>query len=105
MFTDYFMKNVQTSTRESVFNSLKSRNIAGIIMAFICAVIIIPGMTTYLPFNISDQIAIPILLFPFIWLGLFLYSYLAEKSWQAWLVMLVLATSHAGLSFFALNGQ
>ena len=99
------MKQDQTNTRESVFTALKSRNVAGILMTFICSVIIIPGMTTYLPFSIGDQIAVPILLFPFIWLGLFLYSYLAEKIWHVWLVLLVLALSHAGLSFLALTGQ
>lgn len=99
------MKNAQFNTRESVFNALKSRNFSGILMAFITSVIVIPGMTTYLPFSASDQIAIPILLFPFIWLGLFLYSYLSEKSWHVWVVMLLLALSHSALSAIALIGK
>lgn len=85
------------------FTALKSRNLAGIVMAFVTAVVIIPGMTTYLPFSIGDQIAIPILLFPLIWTGLFLYSYLSEKAWHAWLLMLVLALSHGLLSYIALT--
>lgn len=98
-------RDKRENTRESVFNNAKSRNFAGILMALITSVIVIPGMTTYLPFSIGDQIAVPILIFPFIWLGLFLYSYLAEKSWHAWALMSFLAISHAGLSFLALTGK
>lgn len=92
------------NTRTSVFTSLKSRNTAGVLMAFITCVILIPGMTTYLPFNAVDQIAAPILLFPFIWTGLALYSYLAEKAWHPWALMIFLCLSHAGLSYMALTG-
>jgi hypothetical protein len=99
------MKNDQTNTRESVFTTLKSRNFAGLLMAFVTSVVVIPGMTTYLPFSASDQIAIPILLFPFIWLSLFVYSYLSEKSWHVWVVMLLLALSHSALCVIALVGH
>ncbi|NMP32798.1 hypothetical protein HII17_14675 [Thalassotalea sp. M1531] len=74
-------------------------------MAFITCVILIPGMTTYLPFNMADQIAVPILLFPFIWTGLCLYSYMAEKAWRPWGVMLLLSLSHGVLSYIALSGS
>ncbi|NTS75787.1 hypothetical protein HR060_02815 [Catenovulum sp. SM1970] len=73
-------------------------------MAFITTTVLIPGMTTYLPFDLTDQIAVPILLFPFIWLGLCLYSYLAEKAWQPWALMGALILIHAGLSYLALAG-
>lgn len=98
------MQQSDTLTRRSVFTSIKSRNVAGVLMAFITCVILIPGMTTYLPFSAADQIAVPILLFPFIWTGLCVYSYLAEKAWHAWALMLVLSLSHAGLCYVALAG-
>lgn len=97
------MGSNEHSTRTSVFSALKSRNFAGILMAFITSVIIIPGMTTYLPLSQGDTIAIPILLFPFIWSGLFLYSYLAKNAWHPWLFMLLLTISHAALSVLALQ--
>jgi len=92
------------NTRVSVFTSIKSRNIAGILMAFVTCIMLIPGMTTYLPFSAVDQIAVPILLFPFIWTALCVYSYLAEKAWHPWALMLSLSLSHGILSYFALTG-
>lgn len=91
--------------RAGVFTAIKSRNIAGVFMAFITCVMLIPGMTTYLPFSATDQIAMPILLFPFIWTALCVYSYLAEKVWQPWALMIVLSLSHGALSYLALTGQ
>lgn len=98
------MEQSKQTLRESVFTSLTSRNIAGILMAFITCTIMIPGMTTYLPLAAADQIAIPILLFPFIWTGLCLYCYMAEKAWHPWALMMALIVSHAGLSYLALVG-
>jgi len=92
------------NTRVSVFTSIKSRNIAGVLMAFVTCIMLIPGMTTYLPFSAADQIAVPILLFPFIWTALCVYSYLAEKVWHPWALMLSLSLSHGLLSYFALTG-
>lgn len=98
------MNNSMENTRTSVFTSIKTRNFAGVLMAFITCVMLIPGMTTYLPFDMADQIAVPILLFPFIWTGLCLYSYMAEKAWHPWALMILLSVSHAGLSYVALTG-
>lgn len=98
------MTDTTQYTRASVFTSIKSRNIAGVLMAFITCVILIPGMTTYLPFSAADQIAVPILLFPFIWTGLCLYCYMADKAWKPWALMLALCFSHGALSYIALAG-
>ncbi|WP_245961427.1 hypothetical protein [Thalassotalea euphylliae] len=92
------------STRKGVFTSIKSRNFAGVLMAFLTCVMLVPGMTTYLPFSAADQIGVPILLFPFIWTGLCLYSYMAEKAWQPWALMITLSVSHGVLSYLALAG-
>lgn len=92
------------SAHKRPFNSGKTRNFTGIVLAFITAVVMIPGMTTYLPLHLADQIAVPILLFPFIWLGLFLYAYLAVKAYRAVLLMLALTIIHGALSYLALTG-
>lgn len=86
------------------FSATKRRHLMACLLALITAVVMIPGMTTYLPFAMEEQILIPIMLFPFIWAGLFIYAYMAEKAWQPFVVMLVIILSHAGLSFMALSG-
>ncbi|REL28853.1 hypothetical protein DXX93_07910 [Thalassotalea euphylliae] len=73
-------------------------------MAFLTCIVLVPGMTTYLPFGAADQIGVPILLFPFIWTGLCLYSYMAEKAWHPWALMISLSVSHGVLSYLALTG-
>lgn len=95
----------ENRTYNSAFDRLKSRNFAGLLMALITSTVMIPGLTTYLPLSAADQIAIPILLFPFIWTGLFIYSYMAQKSWHPWVLMWVLTISHAILSYLALTGS
>ena len=86
-----------------VFTALKSRLFASIVLVLITALTMIPGMTTYLPFGEIDTIAIPILLFPFIWVGLFIYCYLADKAWHIWVVLLCIAAVHVALSVLALR--
>lgn len=86
------------------FSATTRRHLMACLLALITAVVMIPGMTTYLPFAMEEQILIPIMLFPFIWAGLFIYAYMAEKAWQPFVVMLVIILSHAGLSFMALSG-
>lgn len=71
-------------------------------MALLTVTVMIPGISVYLPLSIADRIGIPIFLFPFIWVGLFLYSYLAAKTWHPWLLMILLIVVHGGLSFWAL---
>lgn len=80
-----------------------SRNIAACLMALLTATVMIPGISVYLPLGIADRIGIPIFLFPFIWTGLFLYSYLAKNAWHPWLVMVLLIIVHGALSFWALS--
>ncbi|MBT0585981.1 hypothetical protein KIU71_06115 [Alteromonas sp. SM 2104] len=72
-------------------------------MSLLTATVMIPGMTTYLPLSAADKIGIPIFLFPFIWVGLFLYSYMANKSRHAWAVLTLLLVSHLVLCILALR--
>ena len=86
------------------FSATKRRHLMACVLALITAVVMIPGMTTYLPFALEQQILIPIMLFPLIWAGLFIYAYMAEKAWIPFALMLAIIASHAGLSFIALSG-
>ncbi|MBQ4833841.1 hypothetical protein J8L70_11370 [Pseudoalteromonas sp. MMG010] len=90
--------------KKQTFSATKRRHFMACVLALITAVVMIPGMTTYLPFAMEEQILIPIMLFPFIWAGLFIYAYMAEKAWQPCIFMLTIIISHAGLSFFAISG-
>ncbi|MBH0055459.1 hypothetical protein I6F65_00625 [Pseudoalteromonas sp. SWXJZ94C] len=88
---------------KKTFNATRRRHFLACVLALITAVIIIPGMTTYLPFGMNEQILLPILLFPIIWTALFIYAYLAQKVWQPFVVMLFLCASHGLMSFWALT--
>lgn len=94
-----------THTRKprAVFSAVKSRIAASILMVLIAAVVMIPGMTTYLPFGKLDTIAVPILLFPFIWTGMFIYCFLAEKAWHVWALLSGITLVHGVLSYLALT--
>jgi len=90
-----------SKNNRSTFKAIKRRHFLACVVALITAVIIIPGMTTYLPFHMNEQILLPIMLFPIIWVGLFMYAYLAEHVWQPFAVMLLLSISHGLLSLLA----
>ncbi len=97
------METENTRKPRPVFTAFKQRLFASLILVLITTVVMIPGMTTYLPFNKIDTIALPILLFPFIWVGLFIYCFIAKRIWHLWLVLLGLASLHVLLSFLALR--
>lgn len=88
----------------NTFSSPKSRLVAACLMALVTSTITVTGMTTYLPFVVTDKVGIPILLFPFIWTALFIYAYLAKSAWRAWGLMLMLAMVHGLLAYLALTG-
>lgn len=92
-----------SASKKQTFTKLTSRHIAAMLMSLITAVVMIPGMTTYLPFATPDRIGVPIFLFPFIWAGLFIYSYMAKKVSYVWVLLLLLCVSHALLSYLALS--
>lgn len=89
---------------KSTFNATGRRHLLTCLFALITSVVIIPGMTTYLPFAFTEQILLPIMLFPLIWTALLIYAYMAEKVWQPFALMLVLTLSHGTLCFVALSG-
>lgn len=90
-------------SNKTTFTATKWRNLMAILLALITATVMIPGMTVYLPFSFEEQILVPILLFPLIWCGLFIYSYMANKAWQPLVLMALLTLSHGALSYIALT--
>ena len=91
------------SSTKPTFSNRRSRHFAAILMSLITATVMIPGMATYLPLPTVDKIGVPIFLFPFIWVGLFTYCYMAKKHWHAWLLLIALFASHVVLSVLALR--
>jgi urea transporter len=69
-----------SSTIKTTFSHRRWRHVAGVMLSLITAIVMIPGMSVYLPFSTPDKIGIPIFLFPFIWVFLFLYAYMARHA-------------------------
>jgi len=90
-------------SNKTAFKHLGARHFAAILLTLVTATVMIPGMATYLPLQMTDKIGVPIFAFPFIWVGLFIYCYMAKKSWHPYVVLMLLLLSHIALSFFALQ--
>lgn len=94
---------MKTTDKTNTFTHIRARNFAAILVSLLAAIIMIPGLSTYLPLGLTDRIGIPIFLFPFIWVALFLYSYMAKSVLRVWLLLGGIILSHALLSFLALQ--
>ena len=90
---------------KKTFTATRWRHFNACVLTLIAAVVMIPGMTTYIPFQESEQIVLPIMLFPIIWPILFIYSYMAEKAWHPFVLMMLVIITHALFSYFALTGS
>ncbi len=91
-------------TKTPLFSSPITRTLTAIFASLVISVVITAAMPTYLPFNQGDRIAGPTLLFPFLWLGLFVYSATAVSMRKVWGILGVLLLSHLGLIAWALKG-
>ncbi len=94
----------RNTEEKHTFSRLKNRLFAAIVMVLVTSVLIVPGMTTYLPLHQNDAIGLPILLFPFIWTALFIYCFMAESLWRVWAVLTGLAVLHGLCVYLALMG-
>jgi len=94
---------METKHKNAAFNAFKNRTFLAIVMTLVASVVMIPGMATYLPFHQNDAIGLPILFFPFIWTGLFIYSYMAKSVLQVWTVLSALILIHVACIYFALT--
>ncbi|MGH1370818.1 MAG: hypothetical protein ACRBBW_02200 [Cellvibrionaceae bacterium] len=87
-----------------LFSSPITRTLTTVLASLLISVVITAAMPVYLPFNQGDRIAGPTLLFPFLWLGLFVYSATAVSMTRVWTVLGCLLVSHLGLIAWALTG-
>lgn len=92
-----------TTSEKHTFSHLKSRLVAAIFMVLIASTVTIPGMATYLPFHQNDAVGLPILLFPFIWTGLFIYCFMAESIKRVWIFLTLITLVHIVCSYLALT--
>lgn len=86
-----------------LFDAPIARTLGATLGALVTAVVVTAAMPLYLPFSQADSIGVPILLFPFTWIALFLYCALCKHVGWAWLLMLACTLSHAALIFFSLR--
>lgn len=87
---------------KQTFSYLPARLVAATAMVLLTSVLIVPGMSTYLPVHQNDAIGLPILLFPFVWSGLFIYCFVEHSVKRMWLVLVALAVIHIAFIYFAL---
>ncbi|MEM6480557.1 MAG: hypothetical protein AAF922_13600 [Pseudomonadota bacterium] len=68
-------------------------------VALIVTLLVMMGMAHWWPPGIAriDNIAMPVVLFPLIWAGVFFYALAEDKLARASLVLAVLALGHIGL--------
>jgi len=88
-----------------LFSSPVYRTLTAVAACLLLSVVITAAMPAYLPLNQGDRIAGPTLLFPFIWLTLFIYSAMAKSLLRVWSVFAVLLISHLGLIAWVLKGS
>jgi len=92
-------------TKPPLFSHSFLRVLTAVLGCLLVSVVIVAAMPTYLPFELGNRIAGPSLLFPFLWLALFLYSVIASSLLRVWSLLGVLLVSHIGLIVWALYGS
>lgn len=93
------------ASNNPTFDRFKNRTFLAIVLTLITSVVMIPGMSTYLPLHQNDAVGLPILLFPFIWTALFIYSYMANSVTKVWVVMSSLTVIHIVCIYLALTAS
>jgi hypothetical protein len=89
--------------RKAIFTSPVSRALAAIFGALIAAVMVTAGMPLYLPFSQTDNMGLPILLFPLVWFIFFLYSVMSRRVFHVLSLFLCISLLHALLIFISLG--
>jgi len=92
-------------TKAILFSSPFVRTLTVVVACLFVSVVMTAAMPVYLPFNQGDRIAGPTLLFPFVWLSLFLYSAMCRSIKRVWGVLALLLVSHSLLIIWALKGS
>jgi len=79
------------------------RSLVATIATLIVAIVITVGSPSYIPLGGADNLAVPVILFPFIWTALFLFTLMTKKFWKANVVLLALFVFHAVLIYLKLS--
>lgn len=85
---------MSSNPRPRLFTSVGQRITAATLGVLLVATILVAAMPAYLPFSQVDSIGVPIMLFPFFWVGFFLYCFLAKSVWRVWGVLVGTALLH-----------
>jgi len=88
-----------------LFSAKKSRLLAAIFGVLVTSTLITAALPAYLPLSQGDTIAGPILLFPFTWVALFLFSLINTSIWRVWGGLGLLSLSHGLVIYFALSSH
>jgi len=88
-----------------LFSAKKSRLLAAIFGVLVTSTLITAALPAYLPLSQGDTIAGPILLFPFTWVALFLFSLITTSIWRVWGGLGLLSLSHGLVIYFALSSH
>ncbi|MEL7046734.1 MAG: hypothetical protein AAGL66_17225 [Pseudomonadota bacterium] len=88
---------IESSDGKSSRGSLWARWLIAGPVTIVTAILVMAGAPTWLPEGPGgvDHIAFPILLFPAIWAGLFLYALLESRQWRSFTLMLALCVLNA----------
>lgn len=89
--------------KAKLFTAVKQRILAATLGVLLVAALLVAAMPAYLPFGTTDAIGVPIILFPFFWVGLFLYCFLAKSVWRVWSVLALTAVGHAYVIYSQLS--
>jgi hypothetical protein len=92
-----------TQDKPRLFTSLWQRILASTIGVLFVTTLLVAAMPAYLPFGPIDAIGLPIMLFPFFWVGFFLYCFLAKTVWRVWGALALTAALHAYVIYSQLS--
>jgi len=88
-----------------LFSAKKSRLLAATLGVLLTSTLVTAALPAYLPFSQGDTIAGPILLFPFTWVALFLFSLITTSIQRVWGGLSLLSLSHGLIIFLALSSH
>lgn len=89
--------------KQPLFQPLVSRLLAATLGTVVASTVFTAALPAYLPFSQGDSIAGPILLFPFIWVALFLFTLVTNNIGKVWGGLGALTASHLLIIYLVLQ--
>lgn len=90
-------------TKAKIFTAVKQRILAATLGVLLVSTLLVAAMPAYLPLGTTDSIGLPIMLFPFFWVGLFFYCFLAKSVWRVWGVLALTSLVHVYVIYSQLS--